>query len=81
MNSLVFDKSAQDFVLEAFGKTTDADGYIVERNNPTSKVIVNDGSTIKAKYFGGVRKGSEIYIKSDIVSLIELCDDLKEPVG
>jgi hypothetical protein len=77
MSSLIFDSSAKGFVLEAFNKTTDPEGYIVERENPSSRVVVKDGTNIKIDRFGGIRKGSEVYIKSDIISLIELCDDLK----
>lgn len=77
MSNLVFDASAKNFVLEAFNKTTDPEGYIIEKSNPKSRVIARDGSNIQLDRFGGIRKGSEVYIKSDILSLIELCDDLK----
>ncbi len=74
---LVFDASARDFVLEAFGKSVDSEGYIVEKDNPSQRVVTIDGQEIKKDMFAGVRKGSEIYIKSDIVSLIEMCDDIR----
>jgi hypothetical protein len=77
MNDIVFDKSARSFVLEAFDKTTDDEGYIVEKNT-TNRVIATDGTNVKEDRFAGIRKGSEVYIKSDLISLIELCDDLKD---
>lgn len=74
---LTFEKSAQDFVLDAFGKRVDQYGYIIEKDNPATRVRSRDGQEIKAAKFGGVRKGSEIYFKSDLISVIELCEDLK----
>lgn len=74
---LVFDESARDFVLQAFGKTVDDSGYIVEAGNTSKRVQTIDGQEIKKEQFAGVRKGSEIYIKSDITSLIDMCDDIR----
>jgi len=71
-----FDESAKDFVLEAFGKITDEEGYIVEQANRAQRVLTRDGEQIRKANFAGVIKGSERYIKSDLVSLIDLCDDL-----
>jgi hypothetical protein len=73
---LVFDKSAKDFVLDSFHKKVDDDGYIVEKSNPLQKVMTIDGQDILADQFAGIRKGSEIYVRSDIISLIEMCDDM-----
>jgi len=77
MITVTFDDSARDFILESFDKTVDGEGYIVERSNQTQRVLTPAGQEIKQDKFAGVRKGSEIFIKSDIVSLIELCDYLK----
>lgn len=74
---LVFDPSARNFVLEAFGKIIDAEGYLVERDKPSQRVLTRDGQEIRCEEFAGVLKGSEIYLKSDLVSLIDLCDSLR----
>jgi len=74
---LVFDSSARDFVLETFGKAVDTDGYLVERANPGQRVLTRDGQEIRLEEFAGVVKGSEIYLKSDLLSLIDLCDALQ----
>lgn len=76
MSQVVFDETSRDFVLEAFSKSVNDNGYIVEKDSPNRAVITKDGVPIEAKRFAGIRKGSEVYIKSDIISLIELCDDL-----
>ena len=77
MKSITFDKSAKDFVLKTFNKTTDEEGYIVEKDNPKQRVLTSDGEEIKMEEFACIKKGSEKYIKSDIVSLIKLSDELR----
>jgi hypothetical protein len=67
---ITFDSSARDFVLEAFGKTI-RDGFIVERCQPKQRVLTPRGEDIPLSEFAGIRKGSAIFVKSDIVSLIE----------
>jgi hypothetical protein len=77
MSDVVFDDSAKSFVLEAFGKKVNESGYIVEHASPNREIIAQDGTHVRVNRFAGVRKGSEVYIKSDLISLIELCDALK----
>ncbi|MBI2405476.1 hypothetical protein HYV21_00265 [Candidatus Microgenomates bacterium] len=76
MSSITFDKSVKDFILDAFGKTTDSEGYVVEKNNLTQRVLTPDGEEIKKDEFAVIKKGSEKYIKSDLISLIRLSDEL-----
>ena len=77
MNIVTFDKSARKFVLESFNKTTDEEGYIVEKYNPKQRVLSPDGDKISEIEFAGVKKGSEVFIKSDLLSIIELSDTLQ----
>lgn len=67
---VTFDQSARNFVLEAFGKTV-KDGFVVEKSQPSLKVLTPRGEEIPVKEFAGIRKGSAVFVKSDIVSLIE----------
>lgn len=67
---ITFDASARDFVLDAFGKTT-ANGFVVEKCNKEQKVLTPRGEDVPVQEFAGVRRGSTIFVKSDIVSLIE----------
>lgn len=76
MEKITFDKSANEFILEAFGKTLDEGGFIVEKLDKNQKVLTRDAQEIHIDQFAGVRKGSEIFIKSDLPSIIELSDDL-----
>lgn len=73
---ITFDESARSFVLDAFGKTT-KDGYVVEKTNPSQKVLTPRGEEIPLKEFAGVRKGSVIFVKNDIVSLVEAAESMK----
>jgi hypothetical protein len=76
MKLITFEKSARKNIFDFLGKTTDQDGYLVEKNDPHQRVLTQEGEEIHESQFGGVRKGSEIFFKSDIVSLINLYDAL-----
>jgi hypothetical protein len=67
---ITFDSSARDFILGAFGKATH-NGFIVQRSHPQQKVLTPRGEDIPVDEFAGVRKGSKVFVKSDIVSLVE----------
>jgi hypothetical protein len=76
LETITFDKGAANFILNALGKTIGKDGYIIEKNNPDQMVITPSGEEIKYTDFAGVKPGSEVFIKSDIVSLVTLASDL-----
>lgn len=77
MNIITFDASAKEEILSFFDKTIDVDGFIVEKEDTTQRVITPDGEEITLEEFAGLRKGSEIFIKSDLPSLINLIDKLR----
>ena len=72
---VTFDSSARDFILDAFGKAG-RDGFIVEKSKPDQKVITPRGEEIPIQDFAGVRKGSVIFVKTDIVSLVEAAETI-----
>ena len=74
---ITFDSASKKEILSFFGKTLDDEGYIIESDNPSQRVITPDHEEIKLNEFAGIRKGSEIYIKSDLPSLIMLVDSLQ----
>jgi hypothetical protein len=74
---ITFDASAKQEILSCFGKTVDAGNFIVEMDDPSQRVVTPDGEDIKLEEFAGIKKGSEIYIKSDLPSLIELLDSFE----
>lgn len=75
MKSITFDKESKDFILKALGKSTDDEGYVIDEKQ--KRVPSMDGTTFTVDEFAGVVKGSEIYIKSDVVSLIEAINKIK----
>jgi len=76
MGIITFDKSAKKFILKAFGKGVNEEKYLVELDNPNQKVLTPDGESLKLENFAGIKKGSEVFIKSDIISLAKMAGDL-----
>lgn len=69
---MTFDSSVREEILNLFDKDLDKDNFIIEKNNPFQKVITNDGQEIHLDEFGGIKRGSEIFIKSDLISIMRL---------
>lgn len=78
ISKIVFDKELKKFILDSFSKSVDGEGYIIERNNIQQRVLAPDGTEVALSQFGGIKRGSEVFIKSDLPSLIELCDNLAQ---
>jgi len=76
INIITFDESSKEDILSFFDKTIDNNQYIVEKGDISKRVITPDGEDITLHEFAGLRKGSEIFIKSDLPSLIYLLDKL-----
>jgi hypothetical protein len=70
--SLTFDSSLNEEVLNFFDKMVNEDNVIVEKSNPQQQVLSADGQEVKLEEFGGIRKGSEVFIKNDLISLMRL---------
>jgi len=70
--SLTFDSSLKKEVLSFFEKDVNEEGIIVEKNNPDQQVLSTDGQEVRIEEFGGIRKGSEVFIKNDLISLMRL---------
>ena len=73
---ITFDDSAKRFILSSFGKDVDAEGYIVEKSDPKQRVLTLDGSEVLESEFAGLHRGSLVFVKSDLVSVIRLMDRL-----
>ena len=72
LSEITFSKSAKEDILDLYGKSVDNEGFIVEKENPSQRVLTPNGEEIRNEEWGGVRKGSEAFIKNDTFSLIEL---------
>lgn len=73
---ITFDNSAKTEILNSFNMTV-KDGYIVEKDNPQKIVISPEGDPLEFSKFAGIKKGSLVFMRSDITSLINLADTLK----
>jgi hypothetical protein len=68
--TITFDDSAVEFVLDAFGNTVDDEGYIVKEDTG-ERVLTPEGKPLSPEDLGGIAKGSEIYIEDNYVSVLE----------
>ncbi|MFA5157865.1 MAG: hypothetical protein WC451_01565 [Patescibacteria group bacterium] len=70
-NKVLFENNSElkRYLLQLLGKGTKK-GIIVDAQTKQPALSLN-GEEVKIKDFAGIRKGSEIIIKSDIGSLIE----------
>lgn len=73
-NVITFDKASREFILDAFDKIVDQEGYIVEKSNPTQRVLTPEGDEVQLADFAGIRKGSLLFFKKDLPSLLTLSD-------
>ena len=69
---MLFTAKALPFILEAFGKSINEDGLIVDENG--EPVLTPEGDIIHYSKFGGLKKGSEIFIKDDLYSIMNLSE-------
>ncbi len=75
-SNIVFSKSSKEQFLKLFRKTTDDEGFIVEEEDSTQRVLTKKGEEIHIKEWAGVVNGSEEFVKSDIVSLVDIAKRL-----
>lgn len=71
---VIFDEASQDKLFEVMGKTFDSDNFIVEKSDPSQRVLTKSGEELKKEEFAGVKTGSEEFIKNDLPSLLDLAD-------
>ena len=73
---ITFDKSAKEGILDIFDKKVRGDNVIIEKKSPHNPVLTSklqfEGEEVTLEDFGGIQKGSEIFIKKDLSSLMRL---------
>ncbi len=69
---LLFTEKAIPLILEAFGKSINEDGLITEATG--EPVLTPEGEEISSTNFGGLKRGSEIFIKDDLYSIVNLAE-------
>lgn len=68
--SLTFDESAAEFVLEAFDRELDSEGYIVDPETG-DRVTTPNGEEVHRDEFSGLEEGSILYLDDDFMSLVD----------
>jgi len=77
LSDITFSKSVREDILELYGKTIDDEGFIVEKENNSQRVLTPAGEEIRVEEWAGIRKGSEAFIKNDAFSLIDLAKKIE----
>ena len=72
VGKITFDESAENDILELFGKAVDDEGFIVEAAQRDQKVLTPQGEEIPVCEWGGVTKGSEAFVKGDAFTLLKV---------
>ena len=70
MVTITFEENAKEYILkEVLNKSIDSEGFILDENQ--NKVLTQNGEELTVDEFGGFENGSEIFVKNDIVSIME----------
>lgn len=70
---ITFERGLATKLLSGFGKVVDESGYIVDVKSG-KRVLSPEGEEVKLSEFAGIVPGSQLFIKSDVVSLIKYLD-------
>lgn len=70
---MLFTERLMPLILEAFGKSINEDGIIIETSTK-EPVLTPEGEEIEARKFGGIKKGSEIFFDDNLCSIINLSE-------
>jgi hypothetical protein len=74
---ITFDTAAKPLILQIFGITLDSKSFLIDKGTG-ERVYTPDGDEVQLEEFGAIEKGSVRVLKSDLPSLIELADRLKD---
>ena len=74
--NITFDSTAKEDILHFFAKEINDGGIIVETESKES-VIALDGSEVCSGEFAGIKSGSEIFLKKDLISMMKLSEESK----
>ena len=75
-NSITFQPEARNYVLNLLGKAVDEEGYVIEKDS-RERVVTPDGDEVQVSEFAGVHKGSMVFVKKDLASVLQMADRLK----
>lgn len=70
---LLFNDKSIGLILEAFDKEINVDGIIIEKSTQ-EPVLTPEGDEIHFSKFGGLKKGSEIFLMDDLFSIMNIVE-------
>lgn len=76
--NIVFEESRADYLLDLFDKTEDEEGYIVDPETDQRVTSPDDGQPIKTEELGVVGRGSEIFVRDEVDSIVEFVNTQHE---
>lgn len=71
---LTFTPKALPFILKAFGKSINDNDIIID-DESGEPILSPEGEQISRHNFGGIKKGSLIFLKKDLLTAIKLTED------
>lgn len=69
---LIFTPKALPFILKSFGKSINENGIVIDESG--DPVLTPEGEEITKDNFGGIKKGSLIFLKKDLLTAIKLSE-------
>jgi len=78
MKKIIFDDNVKLDILKAFGKTTDAYGFIIDKETKEKELDHNHQPILFDKFSGIFNyKGKPTFFESDVPSLIEVVHNIR----
>ncbi|MCX6318292.1 MAG: hypothetical protein NTW29_13450 [Bacteroidetes bacterium] len=77
-SKLIFSPRALPYILDAFGKTISENGIIID-SETSEPVLTPEGDELHKDNFGGIKKGSVIFMKQGLLSAIKLTEGKYDP--
>lgn len=72
LTTITFEKSARGTILSFFDRVVGNDGFIVEKDDRTKRVLDSYGKEIMIDEFSGIKDGK--FFKNDLSSIFSLVD-------
>lgn len=70
---LLFTNASAKYILEAFGKSINSEGIIIEKSTG-EPIYTPEGEELTLQTLGAIKKGSEIFMKDDLFSIINIAE-------
>lgn len=71
---ILFTEEALPFILGAFGKSINENGIIID-NSTGEPISTPEGEELTRSQLGFIKKGSELFLKDDILSIINIVEN------